>query len=305
MRISVCTLVDSHSEQFARLVLSLRRSNRPPAELVIGVEPGVRHHIPQASFPVRHVHAPDGGLSLATRLNRAATRANGDLLVFLDADCIAHPQLLDDYAAAAHEGGVLKGNIDYRSASAAAEMHDADRVRATASCTAIGSGQAGIDGSPANDPRRCKSLNFAMSEADFARIGGFDEGGPCSSFTDINPLLASTGLPIHRLPAATAYRDYLPQPLLALHRLDHVLAEAAKEGESYEDQASGHWLRAFALMGLVEWNEKGWRKLRARDVRKLAPAYQVDRQLDTRSALLIAELDRLMEKRADPLRPAA
>jgi len=308
MKISVCAFAAGHADQLANLVLSLRRSIRPPTELVVAALPNARRDLPPASFPVRHVLAGDGEVSLARGLNRAAAHACGDLLVFLDAGCIADPSLLDDYAAAAHQGGVLMGEIGYLSRRAVAEADCVDRVGAAALRPSAWSGQPANGPPSVRDFRRFGPLNFAVPARELARLGGFDESeGLASSMgSEIGGILAATRLPITRLRGATAHRECRPPPLLPLHHLDSVLADAALAGAQDKGQASEHWLRAFALMGLVEHTKHGWRKLREPDAQDLAFSDQLGEQPGASSALLIEMLERRAdEKRPTPLRPAA
>ena len=70
--------------------------------------------IPAAPFPVRMVEAGGSGLRLAAARNAAAATASGDVLVFLDLDCIPGAGLCADYAEAAHDfPGLLMGEVMY------------------------------------------------------------------------------------------------------------------------------------------------------------------------------------------------
>lgn len=60
-------------------------------------------------FPVRHVCQKDNGFRKDEILNKAVIAAAGELLVFLDGDCIPHRQFLKEYITQAKEGILFAG----------------------------------------------------------------------------------------------------------------------------------------------------------------------------------------------------
>ena len=102
--ISVATLGHGRPSHLANLVRGLTRQTTLPKELVVAVMNGDRYEdIPAAPFPVRMVEAGGSGLRLAAARNAAAATASGDVLVFLDLDCIPGATLCADYAEAARD----------------------------------------------------------------------------------------------------------------------------------------------------------------------------------------------------------
>jgi glycosyltransferase involved in cell wall biosynthesis len=65
-----------------------------------------------ANFPVplTHVWQEDLGFRAGAARNRAAERAHGDYLVFLDGDCVPRPDFVDRHRALAERGWMVAGN---------------------------------------------------------------------------------------------------------------------------------------------------------------------------------------------------
>ncbi len=61
------------------------------------------------SFPVKHVSQPDDGFQKCKILNKALVTAEADFIIFLDGDCIPHPQLVKQYILNKKKAGALYG----------------------------------------------------------------------------------------------------------------------------------------------------------------------------------------------------
>lgn len=101
----------------------------------------------------------------AANRNNGASRTAGDLIVFLDDDCIPEPDLIERYqeAAASHpEIAVFEGRI-----------------------SAQGKARGFTDGAPENETGGYLwSCNFGVRRALFASMGGFDERFPFAAMED-------------------------------------------------------------------------------------------------------------------------
>jgi len=60
---------------------------------------------------ITHLWQPDNGFRKTAILNRAILNARGDYLVFLDGDCIAHPDFVREHIAMAARGYYLNGSL--------------------------------------------------------------------------------------------------------------------------------------------------------------------------------------------------
>lgn len=265
MIVSVCTLAHGREEHLTNLVHGLCRSNHRPDELVIAVMQSQVYDLPDAPFPIRQVLLGGNDVPLAAARNAAARRADGNLLVFLDVDCIPHPALIDDYLdAMTDKKGVFMGEVAYLPKGATRDGIDYRKFD-----------EAGVrhserPGPPEDGVRVCEdyrcfwSLNFALSKTDFEKIGGFDErfDGYGGEDTDFGRMVVENDLPLWWVKGAQAYHQYHPHHMPPVHHLDSVLANAMTFADKWGEPTMQHWLRAFVLMGLLECTDDGWRKLR-------------------------------------------
>jgi len=291
---SVLTLAHGRETHLANLLAGVSQSRVPPRELVIAVMQDERYDLRQASFPVRQIVLGGGGIPLAAARNAAARAASGELLVFLDVDCIPHPALLADYVRAARRReGVFMGEVAYLPKGVAADGLDYARF------DAVGVRHAERPGPPAGDLRACAdyrcfwSLNFALSVEAFGAIGGFDERftGYGGEDTDFGRMIVERGLPLWWVKGAKAYHQHHPHHMPPVHHLDSVLANAATFAEKWGEPTMQHWLRAFVLMGLAERTPTGWRKRREPAAEDFALTRQQEDAPYASSAEVLARLE--------------
>ena len=291
---SICTLAHGRAEHLVNLVRGLALSPVPPRELVVAVMQPARYRLPQTSFPIRQIVLGSNDIPLARARNVAARAATGDLLIFLDVDCIPHRDCIRDYRAAAetHEG-VMMGEVSYLPSGATAEGIDYARF------DAVGVKHSERAGPPREVSSLCKdyrcfwSLNFALSKADFERSGGFDESyvGYGGEDTDFGRTLCARGLPLWWVRGAKAYHQYHPHHMPPVHHLDSVLANAHRFQDKWGEPTMQHWLRAFVLMGLVERRGDRWAKLRDPGEAELALTRQQADQPYASTATVLAMLE--------------
>lgn len=300
--ISVCTLAKGRARHLENLVAGLRQSERPPRELIVAVMQRRRYQLPETSFPIRQVMVADASadeteLCLARGRNAAAEAASGDLLVFLDADCIPGPSLLDDYAAAAAtHGGVLIGDVGYLAKGDSDQGVDFARFAETAvrhpeRPDRPEAAVAACEGLPL-----IWSLNFAITAREFRALGGFDERyvGYGGEDADFLRTVRERQWPVWWLRGATAFHQFHPHHVPPVHHLDAVVANARRYEEKWGEPAMEQWLRAFTLMGLVRREGDGWRKLRDPG----EADYAVTRQQELLPCASGAQVLRWLEERA-------
>lgn len=262
-----------------RTLLSLRLAPRPPREVIVAVAGDARLRLPQASFPIRRLHLREGAGPMAIR-NAMANEVQGDLLVFLDPQCMATPEMMDDYAAAAMQRrGIIAGEIgflrpfsdlpnkpgrggqvapDMTLLTGQAEPHP-DRPMPPAGMVAADGDAAGFWGG-----------NWAIRAADLQQLGGFDDAYLTVSVgeADLARRAAERGMGPRWIAGAQALHQYRSRPLPPLAQLDALLEDATLFQSRWDEAAPERWLRAFALMGLIAPNRAGdgasgaWRKLR-------------------------------------------
>ncbi|GMM93382.1 glycosyltransferase family 2 protein [Qipengyuania sp. MTN3-11] len=295
MTISVCTLAHGRDEHLQYLVRGLNHSRRPPCELVVAAMQDRRYELPETGFPIRQIVLGTDAICLAKARNVAAEHARGEMLVFLDVDCIPAPSLIQDYAAAlALEDGIFMGEVGYLPSGATVGGIDFETFEELAVEHSERAGPPpGFLGS-CEDYRCFWSLNFAMRKATFAQLGGFDEDyvGYGGEDTDFGRVATSNGVPLWWVRGAKAYHQYHKHHMPPVHHLDSVLANAAVFARKWGHSTMDHWLRAFSLMGLIESDGSGgWRKLRDPSEAHLALTRQQEHQPYASSAWVLEKLE--------------
>ncbi|WP_067499074.1 glycosyltransferase family 2 protein [Actinoplanes sp. TFC3] len=212
------------------------------------------------------VHVPPGpaGLRLAAGRNHGAAAADADLLIFLDADCLPGPDLLDRYgcAARAHPDGVLCGPVTYlpegvlpedaASLPSLTSPHAARRAPPAGSTVVAGP----------DDYRLFWSLSFAVTAATWDTLGGFFEGyeGYGGEDTDLAWTARTAGIPLVWVGGAHAYHQYHPTLSPPWQHLDDILRNGRLFASRWGFWPMQGWLDAFAAAGAIELTLSGWQR---------------------------------------------
>jgi GT2 family glycosyltransferase len=218
--LSVLVAVRDRTAQLANLIDGLgHAADAPRFELVVGWMGGedqrpALDRVRGFAGSAIEVEDEDEELPLALARNQLAAAATGEVLVFLDADCIPSRSLLTAYAAALYDRDALAvGDARYLprgfQANGANELllrraghPHPDRV--------------GLFPAPAvvrSDDRHelFRSLNFAVRRITFTeRIGGFDEDyrGAENEDTDFAMRAARAGVPVAWVGGALAFHQH-------------------------------------------------------------------------------------------------
>ena len=255
-RTSVLTLAEGRAEHLSNVVLGLARQTVTPHELVVGVMQEEDYALPDAPFPIRQIKVRTGHeLPLAAARNAVARKAEGEVLAFVDVDCIPGPTLVEDYARrAAEERGVMMGEVMYLPSGQNAPGWTCEAF------DKVAEKHSDRQGPPAGPRELCRdyrcfwSLNFALRREDWDIIGGFDERfeGYGGEDTDFGKTVDHLGLPIWWVRGARVYHQYHPHAMPPIHHMDTVIRNSALFAEKWGYRTMEHWLYAFELMGLIE-----------------------------------------------------
>ncbi|MEH3099941.1 galactosyltransferase-related protein [Sphingomonas adhaesiva] len=292
--VSVVTLARGRPDHLVNVVRGLAGQTCLPVELIVAVMQDEEYVLPDAPFPVRQIRIAHDALPLAAARNAAAQLAQGELLVFLDMDCIPAPALVADYAGLmAGFDGLLMGEVMYLPGGAT-QAWGYDRFAAVAVRHSDRRGPPPRGREICADYRCFWSLNFAMRSATFLTLGGFDERycGYGGEDTDFGKMLDQAGVPIAWIKGGLAYHQYHPHHMPPVHHIDSVVRNAQLFEAKWGYRTMGHWLHAFRLMGLIDDTAgRPIRILRRPDADDLALTGQQSHQPYANSASVIRQLE--------------
>ncbi len=151
-------------------------------------------------------------VAAAVARNLGAQIASGDVLLFIDSDCIAHPYLVERHLALHTSGRMVVGG------SIAVERDDAYwRL-----CDNLLSFTSFLNIMPSGDRAYLPSLNLSIRRSLFIAIGGFDErfGGAAGEDIDFSLRLREYGH--HLFFASDAIVYHRPQRVNVAAVIDHL-----------------------------------------------------------------------------------
>ena len=266
-RVGVVTLARGRHRHLARQHTSLAAgSRRPDAYVVVAMgDPDIE------AADVDGLHRDVVHLPLTERLPLAAARNTGvawlldrevDVVVLLDVDCIAGPDLVTAYAAAVdeHPATVWLGPVTYL-------PPEADRLHP--------SEVAALDDphparpAPAPGERRTDatvdhfwSLSFALSAEAWQKVGGFceDYDGYGGEDTDFARLVVAAGLDLGWEGSARAYHQHHPVSDPPVEHLADLVRNGALFCRRWGTWPMQGWFEALERTGHVVRDGDGWRR---------------------------------------------
>ncbi len=267
--VALITLAHGRHDHLLRQQASLASGHRAPDQVVVVAMSdaeiaGLAYPGPREPRIVDVAASPDG-LPLAAARNRGAREAlalGAEVLVFLDVDCLAGPDLIGGYArAVAHAPGtVWSGPVTYLPAglsdSELAHPWLLDRPHPARPAPAPGELLHGADAD------LFWSLSFALHRDAWEIGGGFCEDyvGYGAEDTDFARTAVHRGLQLGWVGDARAYHQHHPTQDPPLQHLDDILRNAAVFHGRWDRWPMLGWLREFEQLGLVERTGGGWRR---------------------------------------------
>lgn len=183
-------------------------------------------------------------VAAATARNLGAQHATGDILLFLDSDCLAHPELVANHLNRHRDGHAVVGG------SIAIEPHDAYwRL-----CDNLLSFTPFLAPMPAGERPYLPSLNLSIPRSIFNALGGFDErfSGAAGEDIDLSFRLRARGYRLFFAPEAqvTHHPSRVNAATVARHlrsfgRIQVILHQRSRR---LGRLTQSHWLRAWASL---------------------------------------------------------
>lgn len=253
---SVLTIASGRVDHLRNVMLGLDRQTVPPRELVIArMQDAPFDDLPEVSFPVIEIAIDGAGMPLAAARNAAARNASGDVLIFLDVDCIPAPGLVEDYLRESGQfPGLLMGEVMYLPGGANAPGWQASDFEKVAVRHSDRQGPPASGTEICTDYRCFWSLNFAIGTKAFKASGGFDERyiGYGGEDTDFGKTLSTQGIGMAWMKGARVYHQYHEHHMPPVHHLTSVVRNAELFASKWGYRTMEHWLYAFKLMGLID-----------------------------------------------------
>ncbi|WP_156032345.1 glycosyltransferase family 2 protein [Parvularcula oceani] len=237
-KISVLTIVQGRKPLLENLLQALRGQLMPPDEVVIAYMQPDPFELPdKLPFEVRICFAEDGHMPVADAWKRAAETATGDVLIYLDPDCIPAPSLVMAYALELQEtDGCLIGDV-LDLPGGAAEGADAAALERAGERPADRPAPPATGLSPEPDYDMFQGQTVALRRATLTRCAG--PGALASGFgrqgADLARKLEAAGVQLYHCAGARAYRQLRSGGRTRLNRLGGTAA-LGRDGERTGDR---------------------------------------------------------------------
>ncbi len=280
MTLSVLTLVKNRPDHLSNLVEGLRRSLRPPDELVVVDMSDDPMVLARTDFPSTIVRFQTRGLPLARARNLAAAQARGDHLLFLDVDCIPTRNLagLMDVALCGRDALVC-AEVRYLAAGDVSPGWSEDDLLNRGRLHPVRDfPEAGLR--EETNAGLFWSLAFGLRRDRFETLGGFDERfvGYGAEDTDFGFRARDAGLPLLFMGGTGAFHQHHGVYDPPLQHFDDIVRNAETFQSTWGLWPMMGWLKAFEALGLLRIGTDRLERLRAPTEAEILSARQpIDR----------------------------
>ena len=260
--VTVATLVRGRQVHLDHLVAGLLAQTSAPDELVIAY---MQEQPPQVASPlpfsVSCVQIPGDVLPLASARNSAAYAATGDILAFLDVDCIADRNFIRRAREAIQnaEDGVYMPEIRYLPAMSHGWLDEAQSRPDYALLEGAGvrhpakPSLAEVATKRVEDYGELWGLAFILLRQNWFAAGGMDEDyvGYGAEETDFGQRLRVAGLPLCWLGGTICYHQHHAVHNPPLQHFDSIVENARRFHDRWGDWCMTYWLDEFEKRGYL------------------------------------------------------
>ncbi len=259
--VSCCIIARGRLDHLRRVLVGLGRQERRADEVIVVAmgDPdvvAVAGQSPVVDLALDLDCDPHATLPLARARNAGAARAGGDLLVFLDVDCIPAPGLIGDYERHLRPG-LLMGGVRYLPRGRPRGLEDWSIDDLERWGTPHPARPDVTEVTRTESYELFWSLNFAASRGTWRELGGFDEGyrGYGAEDTDLAFTARSAGVRAWFLPGADAFHQHHATHDPPVQHLPDIVENATRFRQKWGEWPMAGWLRQFAADGLIEWRD--------------------------------------------------
>ena len=250
--LSLITLNRDRDDHLARCLEGVARGRRVPDETIVVAMGREGSAVPPG---VTCVSSPGHGLALARSRNVGRRNARGDILVFLDVDCIPSHDLVGALeTVAAATDALVCAEVLYLTRAVSDDWTD-QTLRAEGIVHPARTFKTG-DVTVAPDPGLFWSLAFAVRADTYDRLGGFDEGfsGYGGEDTDLAFRACGIGVPILFQGRGCAFHQRHAAFDPPLTHCADIVHNARRFHARHGFWPMRGWLDAFAALGLVAFD---------------------------------------------------
>lgn len=256
-KISVCTLYSQRTSHLQNLVEGLIHSTMHPLELVIVCMNDSLPELPSTPFKIHSsvINSPHK-LPLAQARTEASLLAQGEFLIFLDVDCIPHPNLVETFAYhLEQEDALYQGSIRY--------LNSQWRKKWTFETLHFDSTPHHLQGEELAGNQRVShayeffwSLCFGIKKSTFTEIGGFDTRfiGYGGEDTDFSFTARLYKIPFYKI-SALAYHQFHASYSPPLNHLADIVENAKVFYDKWNFLPMDKWLKQFEKLGYIKLEE--------------------------------------------------
>ena len=265
-KLSVLTLTRDRTNHLEHLLEGLARSSRLPDECVVVHMNEPAESLGNWPFACHH-HRFDSGdvaLPLALARNFAAQMATGDLLLFLDVDCIPGATLVEPYAQACTQvpEAIAMGavqylqksmDIDWQDPATESFLHSQSKPNPKRDISSLS--KLSLE----TNYGLFWSLSFALSRPVFDHLGGFSDCYPGygAEDTDFAWKAREQNVPLVWVPQAMTYHQYHHSTVPPWHNFDSIVHNAQVFYRRWHEWPMSGWLKVFADEGYIRWSLAG------------------------------------------------